>query len=107
MNLNQVREIMSQAKDLQGKVQEKLAHTVVEGSAGGGAVLVKMNGKKEVLAVTIDASAAASNGLADIEMLQDLIVAACNDAGRRADEAMRSNLSGMLGGLDLPPGLMG
>jgi DNA-binding protein YbaB len=40
-------------------------------------------------------------------MLQDLIVAACNDAGRRADEAMRSNLSGMLGGLDLPPGLMG
>jgi hypothetical protein len=107
MDLNQVREMMSQAKDLQGKVQEKLAHTVVEGSAGGGAVLVKMNGKKEVLAVKIDASAAASSGMADIEMLQDLIVAACNDAGRRADEAMRSNLSGMLGGLDLPPGLMG
>jgi nucleoid-associated protein EbfC len=107
MDLNQVREMMSQAKDLQGKVQEKLAHTVVEGSAGGGAVLVRMNGKKEVLAVTIDASAAASSGLADLEMLQDLIVAACNDAGRRADEAMRSNLSGMLGGLDLPPGLMG
>jgi DNA-binding YbaB/EbfC family protein len=107
MDLNQVREMMTQAKDLQGKVQEKLARTIVEGSAGGGAVLVKMNGKKEVLAVKIDPSAAASNGVADIEMLQDLIVAACNDAGRRADEAMRSNLSGMLGGLDLPPGLLG
>jgi len=107
MDFDQVREMMTQAKDLQGKVQEKLTHTIVEGSAGGGAVLVKMNGKKEVLAVQIDPSAAASNGAADIEMLQDLIVAACNDAGRRADEAMRSNLSGMLGGLNLPPGLMG
>ncbi len=107
MDLNQVREMMTQAKDLQGKVQEKLSRTIVEGSAGGGAVIVKMNGKKEVLAVKIDPSAAASNGVADIEMLQDLIVAACNDAGRRADEAMRSNLSGMLGGLELPPGLMG
>lgn len=107
MDMNQVREMMSQAKDLQGKVQAKLEHTFVEGSAGGGAVLVKMNGKKEVISVIIDPSAAASSGAQDIEMLQDLIVAACNDAGRRADEAMRSNLSGMLGGMDLPPGLMG
>lgn len=107
MDLNQVREMMSQARDLQGKVQAKLEHTVVEGSAGGGAVLIKMNGKKDVISITIDPSAAASSGAQDIEMLQDLIVAACNDAGRRADDAMRSNLSGMLGGMDLPPGLMG
>ena len=107
MDLNQVRDMMTQAKDLQSKVQAKLEHTIVEGSAGGGAVLVKMNGKKVVLKITIDPSAAATQGSADIEMLQDLIVAACNDAGRRADEAMRSNLSGILGGLDLPPGLIG
>jgi hypothetical protein len=66
-----------------------------------------MNGKKQVLSLKIDPSAVAgliSNtaGTADIEMLEDLIVAALNEAGRRADESLQSGLSGMLGGLNLP-----
>ena len=77
---------------------------MVEASSGGGAVTVKMNGKKQVLSLKIDPTAVTSLGgnAADVEMLEDLIVAALNEAGRRADETLQSGLSGMLGGLNLP-----
>jgi nucleoid-associated protein EbfC len=67
-----------------------------------------MNGQKQILRLKIDAAATASlsSSAADVEMLEDLITAAVNEAGRRADEAMKSNLTGMLGGLNLPPGLL-
>lgn len=93
---------------MQDQMQEKLSHTVVEATAGGGAVTVKMNGQKQVLQLKIDAAAVMSLGSnpADVEMLEDLITAAFNEAGRRADDAIKSNLSGMLGGLNLPPGLL-
>jgi DNA-binding YbaB/EbfC family protein len=76
----------------------------VEASSGGGAVTVRLNGQKQVLKVTIDPSAvlSLSGNAADVEMLEDLVMAAFNEAGRRADEAMKSSLSGMLGGLNLP-----
>jgi DNA-binding protein YbaB len=66
-----------------------------------------MDGQKQVLKVTIDPSAvlSLSSNTADVEMLEDLVTAAFNEAGRRADEAIKSGLSGMLGGLNLPPGL--
>lgn len=88
-------------------MQQKLSKSVVEASSGGGAVTVKMNGKKEVLKVTIDPAAVASltGSTADVEMLEDLIAAAFNEAGRRAEELLKSNMQGMLGGLNLPPGL--
>ena len=83
---------MQQAQQL----QEKLQQTVIEASAGGGSVTIKMNGKKEVLAVTIDPEIVKSG---DLEMLQDLVVAAVNEGSRKVDEALQSNLGGMLGGM--------
>ncbi len=91
-----LQEMMSAAKQQAEQLQEKLRQTVVEASAGGGTVRVKMNGAKQVLAVTIDPEAVKSG---DVEMLQDLVVAAMNEAGRKVDEAMQSSLGGMLGGL--------
>ncbi len=87
---------MSAAKQQAEQLQEKLRQTIVEASAGGGTVTVKMNGAKQVLAVTIDPEAVKSG---DVEMLQDLVVAAMNEAGRKVDDAMQSSLGGMLGGL--------
>ena len=93
---------------MQDQVREKLRQTVVEASSGGGAITVKMNGQKQILQLKIDAAAMASlsSSPSDVEMLEDLVTAAINESGRRADEAMKSNLTGMLGGLNLPPGLL-
>ena len=103
-----MQEMFEQARQMQEQVQTKLSQTVVEASSGGGAVTVTMNGQKQVLKLTIDAAAVSSlsSSPADVEMLEDLVVAAFNEAGRRADDAMKSSLSGMLGGLNLPPGLL-
>lgn len=102
-----LQEMLGQAKQMQEQMQQKLSQSVVEASSGGGAVTVKMNGKKEVLKVTIDPAAVASlsGASADVEMLEDLIAAAFNEAGRRAEELLKSSMQGMLGGLNLPPGL--
>lgn len=107
MNPLKIQEMLEQARQMQEQVQQKLGQTVVEGNSGGGAVTVTMNGQKQVLKIKIDPSAvlSLSGNVADVEMLEDLVTAACNEAGRRADEAIKSNLTGMLGGLNLP-GLM-
>ena len=104
LNPLKLQEMLGQAKQMQEQIQQKLAATLVEASSGGGAVTVKMNGKKHVLSLKIDPTAVAGLGsnTADVEMLEDLIVAALNEAGRRADESLQSGLSGMLGGLNLP-----
>lgn len=108
MNPLKMQEMLEQARNMQDQMQAKLSQTVVEASSGGGAVTIKMNGQKQVLQLKIDASAVASltSSPSDVEMLEDLITAAFNEAGRRADDAMKSSLSGMLGGLNLPPGLI-
>jgi nucleoid-associated protein EbfC len=93
-----LQELMSQAKRQYETLQKKMEEIVVEGSAGGGAVTVKMNGRKQVLSVKIEPDAA-KNG--DVEMLQDLITAAVNGAGHKVDEAMQSSVGGMLGGMGL------
>ncbi len=97
-------EMMTQANQMQEEVQRKLAQTVVEGSSGGGAVMATMNGKKQLLKLHIDAAAVTSlsGSQQDLEMLEDLVVAAVNEAGRKADEAIQSSVQGMLGGLKLP-----
>ena len=99
-----ISEMLSQAGQMQEEMQRKLADTIVEASSGGGAVTVAMNGKKELLKLRIDPSAVTSltGGQADVEMLQDLIVGAVNEAGRKADEAIQSSVQGMLGGLKIP-----
>ncbi len=91
-----MQEMLSAAKQQAEQLQEKLRQTVVEASAGGGSVTVKMNGAKQVLSVRIDPEAVKSG---DVEMLQDLVTAAVNEAGRKVDDAMQSSLGGMLGGL--------
>ena len=99
-----ITEMMSQANQMKDEMQRKLEATVVEGSSGGGAVSVTMNGKKQLLKIKIDPSAVVSltGGAADVEMLEDLVVSAVNAAGQKAEEAIQSSLKGMLGGLNIP-----
>jgi nucleoid-associated protein EbfC len=100
-DFGKMQERMSQAREMQAQMEQKLAETVVEAETGGGMVKVRMNGKKEVRRLTIEPTAlGATTG--DIELLEDLIAAAVNEAGRRADEAMKSSVAGMMGGLNLP-----
>lgn len=95
-NPRQLQEMMTAAKKQYEDIQRKMSETIVEGSAGGGSVTVKMNGQKHLLNVKIEPDVVQSG---DIEMLQDLITAAVNDASRKVDEVMQSNVGGMLGGL--------
>lgn len=104
INPLKISEMLSQANQMQEEVQRKLGETVVESSSGGGAVTATMNGKKQLLKLRIDPSAVVSLSGAqpDVEMLEDLVVAAVNEAGRKADEAIKSSVQGMLGGLNIP-----
>jgi hypothetical protein len=104
INPLKISEMLAQANQMQEEVQKKLGQTVVEGASGGGAVAATMNGKKQLLRIHIDPSAVMglSGGQPDVEMLEDLVVAAVNEAGRKADEAIQSSVKGMLGGLSLP-----
>ena len=95
-----MQSMMKQAQQMQQKLQEEIAAIRVEASAGGGMVTVKMDGHKNVLGVKIDAEVAG-----DVEMLQDMVLAAVNEAGKRVDEQAQSKMGGMLGGLGLPPGM--
>ncbi len=96
-----MQSMMKQAQQMQQKLQEEVAQIRVEASAGGGMVTVKMDGQKNVLGVTIDPEVAG-----DIEMLQDMMMAAFNEAAKKVDEETHQKMSGMLGGLGLPPGLL-
>ena len=104
VNPLKMAEMLSQANKMQEEIQRKLSQTVVEGSSGGGAVTATMNGKKEIIKIHIDPAAVASlsGPNPDVEMLEDLVVAAVNEAGRKADEAIKSSLQGALGGLNIP-----
>jgi hypothetical protein len=93
--------MMKQAQEMQKRLQEEIAQIRVEASAGGGMVTVQMSGQKNVLGVKIDAEVAG-----DVEMLQDMVMAACNEAAKKVDEAIQQKTSGLLGGLGLPPGLL-
>jgi len=95
----QFQEMLQQAQKQAQELQDRMQQTVVEASAGGGTVTVKMNGRKQVLAVRVDPEVMKSG---DVEMLQDLVTAAVNAAGQKVDEAMQSTVGGMLGGLGLP-----
>jgi DNA-binding YbaB/EbfC family protein len=94
-----IQELMSQAKRQYETLQKKMQETIVESSSGGGAITVKMDGRKQVLSVKIDPEAVKSG---DVEMLQDLIAAAINGAGKKVDDSMQSAMGGMLGGMNLP-----
>ncbi|MGO9939606.1 MAG: YbaB/EbfC family nucleoid-associated protein [Terracidiphilus sp.] len=93
-----LQELMSKAKSQYESLQKQMQETVVETSSGGGTVTVKMDGRKQLLSVRIDPEAIKSG---DVEMLQDLILAAVNEAARKVDGAMQSTVGGMLGGLGI------
>ena len=97
--------LMKQAQEMQTKMQEmqdKLAEVEISGKAGGGMVTVVMNGKSEVRNVKIDPSLYNSE---DAEVVEDLIVAAFNDARVKAETHMQEKMAGVAGGLNLPPGM--
>ncbi len=96
MNINQ---LMKQAQQMQERMQKQMAELRVEATAGGGMVTVVINGAKQLQSITIDPEAVSKE---DVEMLQDLILAAVNDAHRKADEAMSNQMGGMMGGLKIP-----
>ena len=100
MDFSKMKEMMEQAKQMQQQMEQAMSQVLVEGSAGAGAVTIQMNGHKQVLNVVLD-PAVAGSGSADLEMLQDLIASACNDATRKVDEALQSKLSGTFGGFNL------
>lgn len=94
-----IQKMMQQAQQMQDSLQKQLKETKVEATAGGGMVTVVMNGVKEIQSLSIDPEVVSSD---DVEMLQDLIVAAIADAQRRADELVSQQMGGMMGGLKIP-----
>ncbi len=94
-----IQQMMKRAQQMQEKLQKQAAETRVEASAGGGMVTVVMNGLKQVEKLTIDPEVVSKD---DVEMLQDLILAALADAQRKVDEALQSQVGGMLGGMGIP-----
>ncbi len=94
-----IQKMMQQAQQMQEKMQKQMASMKVEATAGGGVVSVSMSGSKQLLAITIDPEAVSKD---DVEMLQDMIVAAVNDAQRKVDEALQQQMSGMMGGMKIP-----
>ena len=98
-NLQQIQQIMKQVQQVQEQLQKQLDELIVEASAGGGMVSVRMNGQKHLVAVHIDREVFASG---DLEMLQDLVQAAVNEAARKVDEQMASRVGNLAGGLNLP-----
>lgn len=95
-----MQQMMKQAQQMQERLQEEIARIRVEASAGGGMVTVKMDGQKNCLGVTIDPEAAG-----DVEMLQDMVMAAFNEATKKVDDEAKQKMGGLLGGMGLPPGL--
>jgi nucleoid-associated protein EbfC len=95
-----MQQMMKQAQQMQEKLQQEIQQIRVEASAGGGMVTVHMDGQKNLLSVKIDPEVAG-----DVEMLQDMVVAAANEAVKRVDEQIKGKMGGMLGGMGLPPGL--
>ncbi|MGN6310802.1 MAG: YbaB/EbfC family nucleoid-associated protein [Xanthobacteraceae bacterium] len=99
--------MMKQAAQLQSKMkamQDELDHVEVEGISGGGMVTVRMTAKMEIKAISIDPSLLKAE---EREIVEDLIVTACNDARRKAEVAMQEKMQALTGGLGLPPGLLG
>jgi DNA-binding YbaB/EbfC family protein len=94
-----IQKMVQQAKEMQDRLQKQMADMRMEATAGGGMVTVTITGHKQLVSITIDPEVVSKD---DVEMLQDLIVAAVNDAHRKVDEALASQMQGMMGGMQLP-----
>ncbi len=94
-----IQTMMKQAQEMQERLKKQMAEMRVEATAGGGMVTVAVNGTKQLESIQIDPEVVSRE---DVEMLQDLIVAAVNDAGRKVDEQLGQSMSGLMGGLKIP-----
>ena len=94
-----IQQMMKQAQQMQERMQKQMADLRVEATAGGGMVTVVMTGLKQVQKITIDPEVVSKD---DVEMLQDMILAAVNDANRKVDEALQQQMSGLMGGMRIP-----
>jgi nucleoid-associated protein EbfC len=94
-----IQNMMKQAQQMQERLQKQMNELRVEATAGGGMVTVVMNGAKQIQSLKIDPEAVSKD---DVEMLQDLILAAVNDAQRKADDEIQKSMGGMMGGLKIP-----
>ena len=94
-----VQKMMQQAQQMQERLQKQMAEMRIEATAGGGMVTVTVNGNKQLLAIKLDPEVVSKD---DVEMLQDMIVAALNDAQRKVDERLGGAMQGLLGGLKIP-----
>ena len=95
-----MQQMMRQAQQMQEKLQQDIALIKVDASAGGGMVTVTMDGQKNLLSVKIEPDVAG-----DVEMLQDMVVAAHSEAIKKVDDEIKQKMGGMLGGMGLPPGM--
>ncbi len=99
MNIKQIQQMAKQAQRMQEEMQAQMAEKRIEATAGGGMVKVVVNGLKQLLSLTIDPEVVSKD---DVEMLQDLIMAAIADANRKADEAVQQQIGGLMGGMQIP-----
>jgi len=95
-----MQQMMQQAQKMQERLQQEIAQIKVEASAGGGMISVTMDGQKNLLSVKIDPEVAG-----DVEMLQDMVLAAHSEALKKVEDEIKGKMGGMLGGLGLPPGM--
>jgi nucleoid-associated protein EbfC len=93
------RKLMKQLQETQERMQAEIAAIVVAATAGGGVVKVEMDGQKQLLSLKIDPEVVSKD---DLDMLQDLVLAAVNEAGRKVDEAVKEKVGGLAGGLKIP-----
>jgi DNA-binding YbaB/EbfC family protein len=94
-----IQQMMKQAQQMQERLQKQMAEMRVEATSGGGMVSVTINGLKQIQSLKIDPEVVSKD---DVEMLQDLIVAAINDAQRKVEDEMNRQMGGMMGGLKIP-----
>ena len=93
------RKMMKQLQKAQEQMQAEIAALVVEATSGGGMVKVELDGQKQLVSLTIDPEVVSRD---DVEMLQDLVVAAVNEAGRKVDEQIQDKVGGLTGGMKIP-----
>lgn len=98
-NMLDLQKMMKTAKEMQDKLQKEMAEMRAEGTSGGGMVTVVLDGKKRLLSLRLEPEVVSKD---EIDMLQDLIVAAFNDAAAKVDEALDQKLGGLTGGLKIP-----
>jgi DNA-binding YbaB/EbfC family protein len=94
-----IQQMMQQAKQVQDQLQKQMADLRLEATAGGGMVTVTVNGSKQIQSIRIDPEVVSRD---DVEMLQDMIVAAVNDANRKVDEELGRQMGGLMSGLKIP-----